>query len=112
MFNVYDEKRKKFRVPCFHDCYYYVINKGEHKKHKFNLKNISVTGACIETRSKLENEEVIKIHICRDFEMFFTAQVIWRRSNTYGISLILESNEDLKNISYVLNNIKLNEKSS
>jgi c-di-GMP-binding flagellar brake protein YcgR len=108
MLDRYNEKRKKYRIPCCHDCYYYKKDKSE--KHEFSLVNISATGACIESDLKIKKDDVINIHINCGKEVVFSAKAVWEREQTYGVLFILESPEDLTNISFLLNNVRMNEK--
>jgi hypothetical protein len=67
------------------------------------LKNISPTGACIDTEAPLVNGEMIFLHILREKDVTIKSEVVWKKENIYGVLFHLNTSEDLSNLSYILN---------
>jgi len=94
------EKRGAQRYNCLTDYYYSAKSAGE--RIDCVLKNISATGACIHTDAPLSVGEPILLHICRSTDAAFKATIVWKRENSYGVTLAVDTPEDLENISRIM----------
>jgi hypothetical protein len=96
------ERRIKERHDCTGD-YFFSADRAD-KRHSCVLKNISVTGACIETVHAIETDDIITVHICNNRGVELDGKVVWKKSNSYGLLFLLETPEAFDNISYLINN--------
>jgi hypothetical protein len=94
--------RRKY--PRIDHCGDYYIAQDIRQKVICELRNISVTGACIISDVVLKQDEFIELHVCRSRDIPLRAQVVWIRDNEYGISFLLDTKESFDNISYIMNN--------
>ncbi len=97
-----NERRQQKRVSLFRDYCYYPENR--RKRFSCSTKNISITGACIISDTKLNINDIVNIRIMSDRETVFKSRVVWELEGTYGLQFLLETNEDFDNISYIMNN--------
>ncbi len=98
------ERRGGERVSCQGD--YIAYGKSSRKKIDCELKNISVTGACVETAHPLKEKETIVLHLCKGGDITLSARVVWRQNNKYGLVFLLDTPEEFEHISYVMNNME------
>lgn len=96
-----NERRRQSRRHFKGEYFYSSASAGS--KIDCTLKNISPTGACIDTEAPLVNGEMIYLHILRDKDVTIKSEVVWKKENVYGVLFHLNTSEDLANISYILN---------
>jgi len=97
------ERRIKDRIECHGD--YIVYGSSREKRISCELKNISVTGACVETKHLLGKDETIELHLCKGEDISLSAKVVWRDNEKYGLVFLLDTAEEFEHISYIMNNI-------
>ncbi len=101
------ENRKSQRINISEEYFFYPQK--EKKKINCKINNISVTGACITSDEKIENDEVIFLHIRGTNNMALKSKTVWKINNQYGLQFFLDTNSEFEKISYIMNNlIKLN----
>ena len=96
-----DEHRENLRYETLGDYFYSGASAGA--KIACELKNISATGACITSDAPLVIGESIFLHVCREVDFGFKAKIVWKRENSYGVLLDLETEEDFYRIIDVIN---------
>lgn len=97
----YDRRRKE-RVACAENYFFSPKEKGV--KVQCQLKNLSVTGACITTDYPVETDEHLTLHLCRDKDIPLHAKVVWQDKHDYGLLFLLDTQQEFENISYIMNN--------
>ena len=95
------ERRK---TPRLDRCGDYLLYPETRDAIPCELKNISVTGACIATGSQLKIDQIVELHICRNRDLPLRSQVVWIKTGEYGLSFLLDSPEAFSNISFIMNN--------
>ncbi len=98
---IYPDKRSNNRVNFTGEYLYSTRSAGN--KVDCNLKNISVTGACIATNVPLDHDENVILHICRGKDMSFPGKVVWKDEDVYGIIFNMNHPDEFENISFILN---------
>ncbi len=96
------ERRENKRIDCSDNYFFSPKEKGV--KVNCSLKNISVTGACIKTDYPIENNDYLTLHLCREKDIPLHAKVVWKEEDMYGLSFLLDTQEEFENISYIINN--------
>lgn len=96
------DRRINERIECYDDYFFSPKEKGV--KVNCLLKNISVTGACIKTTYPIETNDFLTLHLCREKDIALHAKVVWKDNDMFGLSFLLDTQEEFKNISYVINN--------
>ena len=97
-----NERRKKSRYACEGDYYFHPGIRG--KVYSCTLKNISVTGACIETIESLLKDQIIYLHVNTMDDSVLKSRVVWHMGEQYGLLFLLETSQDFDTISYIINN--------
>jgi len=97
------ERRIKDRIECHGD--YIVYGNSFENRISCELKNISVTGACVEMQHVLKRDDKIVLHLCKGDDISLSAKVVWRDDKKYGLVFLLDTAEEFEHISYIMNNI-------
>ena len=84
---------------------YYLLKKDMDKIHSCKVKNISGTGVCIISLDDIKNNEIIFLYIHGNKENAIKSKVVWRMEEQYGLQFVLDSNNDFKSVSYVMNHL-------
>jgi len=92
------------RSPRLDHCGDYFLYPGTRDAVPCELRNISVTGACITAESALRLDQIVELHICRTKDLPLRCQVVWVRAKEFGLSFMLDTPESFNNISYIMNN--------
>jgi len=97
------DKRKNDRINIARHYFYYPKDK---KKRIFcELNNISITGACITSSEKIENEDIIFLNFSGNKDITLKSKAVWKINNQYGLQFLLDSSIEFENVSYIMNNI-------
>jgi hypothetical protein len=96
------ERRKSQRISSEGD--YYCLPENIKVKIRCNLKNISITGACIDTAKILKKDDIVFLHIGRTGNLYLKSKVVWKIEDSYGLLFFLETSQDFTTISYLINN--------
>ncbi|MFW5808220.1 MAG: PilZ domain-containing protein [Spirochaetota bacterium] len=96
------DRRENDRIDCADD--YFLSPKEKGVKVRCILNNISVTGACIRTDYPIEPDEYLTLHLCREKDIPLHAKVVWKEEDKFGLSFLLDTQQEFENISYIINN--------
>lgn len=96
------ERRKSQRISSESD--YYCFPENIKLKIRCTLKNISITGACINTPEILRKDDIVLLHIGRAGNSDLKSKVVWKIDDNYGLLFSLETSQDFTTISYLINN--------
>ncbi len=95
------ERRQNERFEVSGDYYYY--QGSETDKIMCRLKNISATGACIDSEEKIKIDDIIFLHIRGTTNIEIKSKAVWKIENEYGLMFLLDSSKEFENISYIMN---------
>ena len=95
------ERRKTKRLDLSGDYFYYFGNKKV--IIDCNLKNISVTGACITSNRTINKDDIIFLHVRGADNMVLKSKAVWKIDNQYGLLFLLDSSHEFDKISYIMN---------
>lgn len=95
------ERRQNERFESTGDYYYY--QGFESSKINCRLKNISATGACIDSDEIIKIDDIIFLHIRGTKNIEIKTKAVWKIENLYGLMFLLDSSSEFENISYIMN---------
>ncbi len=95
------ERRRNRRKDIIGDYFYYQGNKD--KKIKCKLKNMSATGACIASDEKINEDDIIFLHIQGTDNVEIKSKAVWKIDDQYGLVFLLDTNKEFEKISYIMN---------
>jgi hypothetical protein len=98
-----EENKDRRRSPRIEECSDYLFSPATGRADSFVLKNISATGACIETDMTLAVDQILDLHICRNRDLELKSQVVWIKGREYGLSFMLDTEESFSAISFIMN---------
>jgi hypothetical protein len=97
-----EERRQHDRVDVEQN--YFCLPDNMKRKIRCNLKNISVTGACISSRKMLNKDDVVLLHVKGLRNSYLKSRVVWKIEDNYGLLFFLETSQDFSSISFIINN--------
>ena len=95
------ERRQNERIELSADYYFYQGSEAE--KINCQLKNISATGACIDSDEIIKINDILYLHIRGTKNIEIKSQAVWKIENQYGLMFLLDSSKEFENISYIIN---------
>jgi hypothetical protein len=96
-----DEKRKNTRFEVSGD--YYYLQGYEEKKIMCKLKNMSATGACIDSDEMINIDDILFLHIWGTKNIEIKSKAVWKIESQYGLLFLLDTGKEFENISYIMN---------